>query len=334
MLQTLENHPSIIVWILFNESWGQYDTERLAQWLKTMDPSRLVDNASGWSDMHVGDLTDMHSYPGPDCPAQDSRRAMVLGEFGGLGLVARDHCWSSRTWAYLMLDDDKTLAGKYTRSLKQVWALNSLRGLSAAIYTQTTDVETECNGLLSYDRALSKMAPDLLFAANHNSFTGPPMKPVLADATTTGRTQWKYTFEKPPDDWIKPDFDASKWKQGPGGFGTAGTPGIFINTTWDTPDIWLRAEFDLAAEDIRDLKFEIFHDEDASVYLNGVLAAQLKGFITQYDDFEISPEASRALRPGRNTIAVQCHQTSGGQGIDVGILAPQRTATPIKAGAN
>jgi hypothetical protein len=323
MTQTLENHPSIIVWVLFNEGWGQYDTERLVQWLKTIDPSRLVDNASGWSDMRVGDVVDMHSYPGPDCPAQESRRATVLGEFGGLGLVATNHCWSARSWGYLMLDDEKAFAEKYTRRLKQVWALNRHRGLSAAIYTQTSDVETECNGLLSYDRTVTKMDPALLFAANHDTFTGPPMKPVLADATM-GRTQWKYSFEKPPDDWSKPEFDGSKWKEGRGGFGTAGTPGILVNTTWNTADIWLRTEFNLAAEDINDLKFEVFHDEDASIYLDGVLAARLRGFITQYDDFEISREATAALRPGKHIIAVHCHQTSGGQGIDVGILAPQK----------
>src|SRR6266478_2418752 len=82
MVEDLENHPSIIVWVLFNEGWGQYETERLTQWLKKMDPSRLVDNASGWTDMRVGDLVDVHSYPGPDSRPPESSRAAVLGEFG------------------------------------------------------------------------------------------------------------------------------------------------------------------------------------------------------------------------------------------------------------
>jgi hypothetical protein len=330
MVQGLENHPAIVVWVLFNEGWGQYDTERLAQWLKTIDPSRLVDNASGWTDMRVGDLIDMHSYPGPDCPALESRRAAVLGEYGGLGLPLTNHSWSSRCWGYLMLDDEKQLAEKYARLLKQVWALHRLRGLSAAVYTQTTDVETECNGLLTYDRAVNKMDPALLLAANQGKATGPLMKTILADATL-GRTQWKYTTEKPADDWFKPAFNASAWKEGLGGFGTAGTPGVFMNTTWDSADIWLRADFSLEPADIRDLKLQIYHDEDAAVYINGVLAAQLRGFITAYEEFDLSPEAQAALQPGINTIAVTCHQTTGGQGIDVGILAPQKTKAPTAA---
>ena len=333
MVQGLENHPSIVVWVLFNEGWGQYDTERLAQWLKSLDPSRLVDNASGWTDMRVGDLVDIHSYPGPDCPALESRRAAVLGEFGGLGLPATNHSWSSRWWGYIKLEDEKEYAQKYARALKQVWALHRLRGLSAAVYTQTTDVETECNGLLSYDRAVNKMDPALLLAANHGAAIGPPTKVILADATL-GRTIWKFTVDDPGPDWFKPAFDVSRWKEAPAGFGTAGTPGIFVNTTWDTADIWLRTEFNLDGEDLHDLKMQIFHDEDASLYLNGVLALKLKGFITQYEEFDISPEALAALRPGKNVIAVHCHQTSGGQGIDAGILAPQKSKAKSNAKAD
>ena len=92
---------------------------------------------------------------------------------------------------------------------------------------------------------------------------------------------------------------------------------------WKTSDIWLREQFILAADERSGLKLRVYHDEDATIYLNGVLAAQLPGFITDYDEVEISKEAVAALRPGNNVIAVHCHQTTGGQGIDVGILAPQ-----------
>ena len=330
MVQDLENHPSIVVWVLFNEGWGQYDTARLAQWLKNLDPSRLVDNASGWTDQHVGDLVDMHSYPGPDPPAMESRRAVVLGEFGGLGLPENEHSWSTNWWGYLRLDNREKLAERYSRLLKQVWTLHNLRGLSAAIYTQTADVETECNGLLTYDRAIKKIEPALLRAVNREEFSGPPMKVVLADATL-GRTKWKYSLEKPDGDWFKPDFNASGWKEGQGGFGTAGTPGSFPNTTWNTSDIWLRSDFTLASDELSGLKLRIFHDEDASIYLNGVLALKLKGFTTEYEDFELPPEVETALHQGNNVVAVQCHQTSGGQGIDVGILVPQKTKTQANA---
>lgn len=322
MVVGLENHPSIIVWVLFNEGWGQYDTERLTQRLQALDPSRLVNNASGWTDMRVGDLIDLHSYPGPDSPPPESRRAAVLGEFGGLGLRVEDHSWSSSWWGYLKLANSAELGARYTRALKQVWALQNFRGLNAAVYTQTTDVETECNGLLSYDRAVVKIDPAVMRAANRGEFPGTPMKVVLPDAML-GRTKWKYTTENPGDNWFTRDFDASTWQEGFGGFGGENAPGSYPNTVWKTSDIWLRQQFILAADERAGLKLRVYHDEDATIYLNGVLAVQLPGFITDYDEVEISKEAAAALRPGNNVIAVHCRQTTGGQGIDVGILAPQ-----------
>jgi len=322
MVKDLENHPAIIVWVLFNEGWGQYDTERLTQRLKALDPSRLVNNASGWTDMRVGDLIDVHSYPGPDCPASEPRRAAVLGEFGGLGLPVDGHSWSSRCWGYLMLQNSTELGARYARAFKQVWALHNFRGLNAAIYTQTTDVETECNGLLTYDRAVTKIVPAVMLAANRGEFPGPPMKVILPDAML-GRAKWKYATENPGEEWFKPDFDASTWQEGFGGFGRENAPGSYPNTVWKTSDIWLRQQFMLGADELKDLKLRVYHDEDATIYLNGVLAAELPGFITDYDEVDISKEAAAGLRPGQNIIAVHCHQTTGGQGIDVGILVPQ-----------
>ena len=327
MVTELENHPSIIVWVLFNESWGQFDTERLTQRLKALDPARLVDNASGWTDMRVGDLIDVHSYPGPDSPDPEPRRAAVLGEFGGLGMRVADHSWSSNWWGYLKLPDQSELGDRYSTLLKQVWDLHDLRGLSAIIYTQTSDVETECNGLLTYDRAVAKISPEILRAANRGELRGPPMRFVLPDAMF-GRTVWKYTLEKPADDWFQPTFDASAWKEGPGGFGSSGTPNVRPNTIWKTSDIWLRRDFTLEAGDHDIMKLRVYHDEDAEIYFNGVLAVKLPGYSSEYIEVNASAEAVAALRPGRNTIAVHCLQTSGGQGIDVGILtvAPTKTA--------
>ena len=322
MIEGLENHPSIITWVLFNEGWGQYDTESLTTWLKTLDPSRLVDNASGWTDMRGGDVADVHSYPGPDGPAPETHRAAVLGDFGGLGMTVTNHTWSARNWGYVLLSNPKELTASYQELLKRVWRLHVVRGLSAAIYTQTTDVETECNGLLTYDRAVSKMDPADLAAANSVGYVEVPMKVILPDGFY-GQTAWHYTFEKPADSWFKPGFDTSGWKEGNGGFGSAGTPGIVINSNWNTADIWLCREFSLKPEEISDLRLHVFHDEETEIYLNGVLALRLGGFITDYDQFEITREATAALHPGPNSIAVHCHQTTGGQGIDVGICVPR-----------
>lgn len=323
MVRELHPHPSIIVWVLFNEGWGQYETERLTQMLKLLDPSRLVNNASGWTDMRVGDMIDVHSYPGPDSPDPESRRASVLGEFGGLGLSITGHVWAANFWGYRMMADKAELNDRYSRLLKQVWSLHGLRGLSAAVYTQTTDVETECNGLLTYDRAVLKLDPARARAANRGDERGARMKIIMPDAQL-GRSLWRYTTTKPREDWFKPGFDASSWKEGASGFGTGITPGARVNTLWETPDIWLRRDFNLGVEEIAGLKLRVYHDEDAEIYLNGVLALKLTGFFTDYREFEITPEAARALRPGSNTIAVHCHQTGGGQCIDVGVLVPKQ----------
>ena len=322
MVDGRENHPSIIMWILFNEGWGQYDTKSLVDWLKARDPSRLVDDASGWTDMRVGDVLDMHNYPGPDSPSPEPARAAVLGEFGGLGLNTSNHVWPGRIWGYKMVPDATDLSLRYVQGLKQVWKLHGLRGLSAAVYTQTTDVETECNGLLTYDRAIAKIPLEMLVSANQSGNLTTPQKIILADGLF-GRVNWKYTTEKPADNWNQPNFDAFGWKDGAGGFGTSGTPGIFVNTRWASGDIWLRRDFSLVQEDFSGIKLHIFHDEDTEVYLNGELAARLKGFITDYDIFEISQVALSTLHTGQNSIAVHCHQTTGGQGIDVGLVVPQ-----------
>jgi len=321
MVVDLGNHPAIVMWVLFNEGWGQYDTEALAQWLKKLDPSRLVDDASGWTDMRAGDIIDIHSYPGPDAPVSEPARAAVLGEFGGLGLVVPGHCWTTNYWAYVMLTNDLELAAQYTQTFKQVWRLHAVRGLSAAVYTQTADVETECNGLQTYDRAVAKMPPAKVQAANRDEYLVTPMKIILADGLAGGAS-WKYTVDKPTDNWFLSEFADQGWKDGTGGFGSEGTPGINLNTKWNEPNIWLRREFTLRPEELSGLKLRVFHDEDVEIYLNGVQAVKQAGFITDYGEFEISEAAAATLHSGTNLIAVHCHNTTGGQGVDVGILTP------------
>jgi hypothetical protein len=322
MVSDLYNHPAVIVWVLFNEGWGQYDTQRLAQRLKTLDPSRLVDNASGWTDMRAGDIVDVHNYPGPAAPPPEPRRAAVLGEFGGLGLIVEGHSWSpTRHWGYRMEPDSQALAKSYSRLVRQISVLHDVRGLSAAVFTQTTDVETECNGLLSYDRAIAKLdAAHLRFANNQTQH--PALEQAVAADATLGHATWKYTFQMPETNWFIPGFDASGWKEGEAGFGTERTPGAIVKTIWNTEDIWLRRQFTVGNENLRRMKLEVHHDEDAEIYFNGVMAANLPGFVTDYENFDPLPEAITALKPGPNTLAVHCHQTTGGQYIDVGLVVP------------
>ena len=173
MIEGRGNHPCIVMWVLFNEGWGQYDTERLARWARALDPSRLVNNASGWTDKRVGDVADTHSYPGPEPPQPDAERAIVQGEYGGLGMLSRTNRWSPRAWGYRMCKDPEDLIRTYATLLERVFAARELSGLSGAIYTQLSDVETECNGFLSYDRATVKASAELL-AALHRGQWSPP----------------------------------------------------------------------------------------------------------------------------------------------------------------
>src|SRR6266850_5754786 len=162
-----QNHPSIVMWVPYNEGWGQWDTARIVDFMKKLDPSRLVDDTSGWSDRAVGDVNDMHKYPGPGAPEPEQNRAIVLGEFGGLGLPLPGHTWQSeKNWGYRSYTNAAALAEAYTDLTRKLFPLIEEKGLSAAVYTQTTDVEVEVNGLMTYDRAMTKMDLKKLAEAN------------------------------------------------------------------------------------------------------------------------------------------------------------------------
>jgi len=165
------NHPCIVMWVPYNEGWGQWDTARIVEMIKKLDPTRLVDNTSGWSDRGVGDVNDMHKYPGPGSPEPEANRAAVLGEFGGLGLPVQGHTWQSeKNWGYRSFADAEALTTAYVDLIAKLFPLIDEKGLSAAVYTQTTDVEVEVNGLMTYDRALLKMDANKVTAANHGQF--------------------------------------------------------------------------------------------------------------------------------------------------------------------
>jgi hypothetical protein len=151
-----------------------------------------------------------------------------------------------------------------------------------------------------------------------------PPEPKFTVVVPTARTApatWRYTVQKPAGNWTTPEFDASGWAEGQASFGTEGTPGAFLHTRWDTGDIWLRRVVTLPETKFHDLHFYVDHDEDVEVYVNGVLASSEPSFTTSYVPLEISPAAMPLLKPGATvTLAVHCHQTEGGQNIDVGLV--------------
>lgn len=158
IIDCLYSYPSIAVWVPFNEAWGQFKTPEIVAWTKEYDPSRLVNPASGGNHYTCGDILDLHHYPGPNMFLYDPRRATVLGEYGGIGLVVEGNTWvnDKKNWGYVKFNTSDEVTNEYIKYGKHLLELIQ-KGFSAAVYTQTTDVEGEINGLMTYDRKVIKM---------------------------------------------------------------------------------------------------------------------------------------------------------------------------------
>lgn len=324
IMGALRVHPSIVMWVPFNEGWGQNDIEwsrGMAQLVKQIDGTRLVNNATGWTDMGVGDTTDVHVYPGPGMAATERVRASVLGEFGGLGLPVDGHTWLAKNnWGYVSYKNTEELTDAYVGLMRRMPVLIA-KGLCAAVYTQTSDVENEVNGWLTYDREVWKIDPVKASAATRPLY-GPPARlhVLVGDASNGQAGVWRYTTQQPAEAWHEASFDDSGWKEGPGGLGTKGTPGAHVGTEWKTADVWIRRHFDLPAQAPASPHLSIHHDEDVQVYINGSLAAEMSGYTQAYDLVALSPEAAKLLKAGDNVIAIHCHQKDGGQYVDCGLV--------------
>jgi len=159
MMDQHMNAPCIVMWVPFNEGWGQYDTARIGDAIKAYDPSRLVNAVSGWALRPCGDIYDIHSYHTQvKVPALFGDRASVVGEYGGIGYPVKGHLWNPdmRNWGYQTYQTPEELLKNYIAKFEQIVAMKA-KGVCAAVYTQTTDVEGEVNGLMTYDREVIKM---------------------------------------------------------------------------------------------------------------------------------------------------------------------------------
>jgi len=306
----------------FNEGWGQYDTERVVNLFRKWDPSRLINEASGWTDHGVTNIEDHHSYPASAEIALKPNRVVVNGEYGGGGLLIKEHVWDpSKVFQYQGLEDPQHLQKFFIDRLATVRA-HAIFGLGAAIYTQTTDVETEINGLLTYDRAIIKVgsaAPIKKYADRLY-----PSQSVANVIFPTGHQsngqEWHYTTKAPAGNWTGVTYDSNSWSKGKAGFGAGKTSDITIHTEWNTPDIWLRKEFEIPAGKLpKHPVLHIFYDDIAKVYINGIEVdnGQFDPYQTAYAAFDID---SKVFKEGKNSIAIHCHQIGGGQGIDAGII--------------
>ena len=165
IIDYLYSFPSIGVWVPFNEAWGQFKGPEIAEWTKAYDPSRLVNPASGGNHYLTGDI--LHHYPQPKMTLLDTNRATVLGEYGGIGLVIPDHVWVKNrdNWGYTRFNSPKEVTDEYARYADELLRLIGC-GFAAAVYTQTTDVEVEVNGLMTYDRKVVKVEEERIRKIN------------------------------------------------------------------------------------------------------------------------------------------------------------------------
>ena len=159
MIRCLGCHPSIVIWVLHNEGWGQFDSHALTERIRLLDSSRVINSNSGWRDMGTGDIIDRHDYqPEPTPPEADGLRARVIGEYGGIGWPMDEHLWNPemRNWGYQTFHDATASKAAYRQATEAIISAFQNHGLSGAIYTQTSDVEGEVNGLITYDREIEK----------------------------------------------------------------------------------------------------------------------------------------------------------------------------------
>jgi beta-galactosidase/beta-glucuronidase len=160
------SNPCVVTWVPFNEAWGQFKTAEIVAWTKNYDPSRLVNPASGGNHYDTGDMLDIHNYPDPVIAMFDGKRACVLGEYGGIGLALNDHLWDQdRNWGYVQYKTSEEATDAYINLAEKLKKLIPTC-YSAAVYTQTTDVESEVNGLMTYDRQIVKLNEERIRKVN------------------------------------------------------------------------------------------------------------------------------------------------------------------------
>ncbi|MBZ0258513.1 hypothetical protein K8I31_20770, partial [bacterium] len=313
---------------------------------KIIDPTRPLIDTSGWvHSLPDPEVLDAHDYNqnaeelaqnwenyfnSPPLPARYGSSAkkgvpFYISEFGGIGWFPHTN---EESWGYG--NQPKTLDEFYARFKGLVDAQLDNPNFFGYCYTQLTDIEQEKNGIFFYDRT-AKFDAEKLHAIQSRTAAyekNPPIhvatqkanyKVLLGAAPDeSANAEWNYTTNEPGDDWMKSDFDASGWKTDKGGFGNKDSKNG--HTAWNTKDIWLRREFEYDGGAFSSALLVAHYDNETHVYVNGKLVWNKGGWNDKYSGFEITKALKGALKKGKNTIAVHCHQDDGGQFIDVGIL--------------
>ena len=333
MVDHLQNVPSVVMWVPYNEGWGQpgakYTIDTLA-WVKRYDPTRLVNGPSGWTDYEgigkalIRDIpeyathsADMHNYPGPGMHPVSPNRASFLGEFGGIGFKVAGHLWKpdGNSWGYVSDADAGKSFARYSDIMTRL-AFLARYGLAGSVYTQTTDVEIEVNGLATYDRKVEKYDRAKLRALH---------EAVSRSAETAAESMRRETtvFPAEADGWSY-TTDGKEWKTGKAGFGNSviqnDCPRARVATPWETPSLEVRRTFDWDGGKVGLAWVEMFYDEDTELFVNGVKVLSVTGYNTGYNPIPLDQAAfARALKKGRNEFSARVRQTTGGQYFDAAL---------------
>ena len=270
--------------------------------------------------MGVGDVYDIHAYPGPATPPADPDRALVLGEFGGLGLALPGLTWQDEAnWGYREFTDRVELLNAYADLVTKLRTLMVEQGLSAAVYTQTTDVEIEVNGALTYDRSLAKLEPTATKWANRILYRPLPTTVMLSPTSENEgvRLALQLSKNRRATGRVLSSTTQVGWKARVAS--VSSTPrAARPRTEWTSRDVWLRRNFELDSLP-RQPFLRVHHDENAGIYLNSELLKELPYYTFAYVDAPLDAAATSLFREGTNVLSVHCKRVGPGAYCDVGL---------------
>jgi hypothetical protein len=331
--QSIRNFPSIVAWIGFNDSWGQYEgsidhTQNTVNLFRSLNDGRLVVPEAGGDHFELGDVVSSNSKPLPNMHANAyNERASICGITAGYDYVIEGHVWN--TSASSSITNDSIYAARLTE-FKNAAAKLTYAGLSGVAMVQTTDVENEVNGLITYDRKECKVGAkaEAVLKETAAFLKSKYLEPILKTSGQGGE-KWKYingtkgALEEQTG-WQTAGFDDSLWKESLSGFGSS-MDWFKPNTPWagNELELYIRKTVDIPALATGDkLIFSLAYDEDYEFYINGVLAHSNTGYSTSYVNIDIFPEAEAVINyGGSNIFAIHVIQTTGGSAIDLGVIS-------------
>lgn len=310
IIDNLRFFPSIVVWVPFNEGWGQFQSKEITNWTMDYDKSRLTNGISGWADRKVGHFYDAHQYPGPgmEPASQNEGRAVVVGEFGGLGFAIENHIWDSSrdNWGYRTYAAKDEFFNQYTQAVYNLYP-EKARGLAAAIYTQTTDVEAEVNGLMTYDRKVIKLPITFAQVLHSNLYNKTKKANFIVEDAEINSNKKQLTQHNLGKNW---ELNAEHNKT----FKLVDFP----NHLSETKAVYSYQEFDL--KDIpENLALKFYGNGDVIVYLNGTeIFSNYLRTKRHYDDINLSTH-SKFLKKGKNILAIEVKNPTEDGAFDYGL---------------